>query len=100
MVVSDVEQSEAIKNDPSTILQMFKPKALQAVEFQPDDTKNWITVFARGGKKVHTIDNDILRHITVGTINSYFFDTTIYNMSQYKAVGAKTWADKAFTQNK
>ncbi len=98
--VGDVEMRDYLKENPTAILQSYKPKALQTVEFRPEGSKYWLTVFARTGKKIHTIDNDILRHITVGTINSYFLGTTIYNMSQYKAVGATSHASKAFTQNK
>ncbi len=86
--------------DPRDILSSFKPKALQTVEFRPEGGTYWLTVFARTGKKIHTIDNEFLRHITVGTINSYFLETTIYDQRQYMAVGATSHASKAFTQNK
>ena len=42
------------------------------------------------------IDEAILADLTVGTINSMFYNTNLYSQAQYQAVGAKTWADKAF----
>jgi hypothetical protein len=33
--------------------------------------QHWLTVFARKGKKVVVIDEEILKGLTVGTINSY-----------------------------
>jgi hypothetical protein len=100
MSVGDVEQTDYIEKDPTHILQSYQPKALQTVEFKPDDSPYWLTVFARTGKKVYLIDEDFLKHMTVGTVNSYLADTTLHNQSQYKAVNAKTWASKAFTFNK
>jgi len=97
--VGDVEMRDYLKDNPTAILQSYKPKALQTVEFRPDGGKYWLTVFARTGKKIHTIDNEFLRHITVGTINSDFSKTTIHDQRQYNTVGATTHASKAFTQN-
>lgn len=96
----DVQMTECIEKDPSIILQSYKPKALHTVEFKPEGGNYWLTVFARSGKKVQLLDKEIMEKLTVGTINSYFPQTQLHDHNQYKAVNAKTWADKAFTQNK
>ena len=42
------------------------------------------------------LDEQILGNLTVGTINSIYSNTNLYNQEQYSAVGAQTWADRAF----
>jgi len=81
---------------PESIITKFKKGALQTAEFQPEGTDFWITIFARKGNKIALIDETILGHVTVGTINSIYSNTNLYNMAQYTAVGAKTWADRAY----
>ena len=77
----------------------FKKGALQSIQFQPEGSNNWLTVFAKVGTKIKLIDNAILSEITVGDINGSWYNTNLYNQSQYQAVGAKTWADKAYVKN-
>ena len=84
---------------PESLITGFKKGALQTVEVQLDGSKYWLTVFARNGKKIPVIDEVILENLTVGTINQLFYNTELYNQSQYSAVGAKTWASKAFQKN-
>lgn len=84
---------------PETLISGFKKGALQTVQFNPEGTDIWLTVFAKNGKKIPVIDQAILADLTVGTINSYWLNTTLYNQHQYTAVGAKTWASKAFVRN-
>lgn len=86
--------------NPEMILAGYKKGALQAVEFRPEGSTIWLTVFSRTGKKVKLIDEAIMKDLTVGLVNSTFSNTNLMNMSQYKAVNAKTWADKAFIMNK
>jgi hypothetical protein len=86
----------------ASILSGYKRGILQTVEFQPTDsvdTKYWLTVFARVGKKVKLIDEEIMSAITIATINGLFDNTNLYNPLQYNAVNAKTWADNAFVMN-
>jgi hypothetical protein len=45
------------------------------------------------------IDKAIAETITVGTINSLFYNTNLIDQAQYRSVNAKTWADKAFLLN-
>jgi hypothetical protein len=80
-------------------LNRWKKGALQTIEFQPEGAKHWLTVFAKKGNKVILIDEKIAETITVGTINSLFYNTNLMDHNQYKAVNAKTWADRAFLLN-
>jgi hypothetical protein len=81
---------------PESIITGYLKGALQTVEFQPDGWDGYITVFARKGNKIVLIDEVILSHITVGAINQLFSNTNLYNQAQYSAVGARTWADRAY----
>jgi hypothetical protein len=58
-----------------------------------------MTVFARKGTKVILLDERIAEDVTVGTVNSLFYNTNLMDHNQYKAVNAKTWADKVFVMN-
>ena len=81
---------------PEAIITAYKKGALQTVEFQPEGTDIWLTVFARKGNTIVVIDETILGNLTVGTINQLYSNTNLYNQAQYSAVGAKTWADRAY----
>ena len=88
-----------IKENPEMAISGYKRGALQTVQFKPEGSSFWLTVFSRTGKKVKLIDESILANLTVGTINGMFDNTNLMDMSQYKLVGASSWASKAFTQN-
>ena len=77
----------------------FKKGALQSIQFQPEGTNSWLTVFAKVGTKIKLIDDAILAEMNVGDINQNWTNTNLYNQAQYTAVGSKTWADKAFVKN-
>lgn len=81
------------------VFRSFKKGALQSIQFQPEGSNHWLTVFAKVGTKIKLIDNAILSEITVGDINGSWYNTNLYNQTQYQAVGAKTWADKAYVKN-
>jgi hypothetical protein len=101
MTISDARQADSqyYFNHPEALLTAYKKGALQTIEFCPDGGDTYLTVFAKVGTKIRIIDETILKNLTVGTINQYWTNTNLYNQSQYSAVGAKTWADKAFVQN-
>lgn len=80
-------------------LNRWKKGALQTLQFQPEGSKAWLTIFARKGTKIVLADKELLETIEVGTINQLFYNTNLYSQAQYEAVNAKTWADKAFLQN-
>jgi len=85
--------------DPSRVLGWFNKGALQTVEFKPEGSNYWLTVFARVGKKIKLVDQDMLKGLKVGTINSLWFNTELYSQYQYNAVNAKTWDSMAFVNN-
>ena len=77
----------------------WKKGALQTIQFKAEGTSHWMTVFAKKGTKVVLIDEKIAETVTVGTINSLFYNTNLMDQAQYRSVNAKTWADKAFLLN-
>ncbi len=81
------------------VFSAFKKGGLQTIQFQPIGSKQWLTVFARSGNKINIIDSDMLANMTVGHINQDWSNSTLYNQTQYKAVGCATWADFAFRKN-
>ena len=90
---------EGYNKRPESLVSGYKKGALQTVQVQFESSDYWFTVFARSGKKVQLIDEAILRDLTVGTINSCFLNTALYSQLQYSAVGAKSWACKAYVMN-
>ena len=83
----------------------WKKGALQTIQFQPEgsdawmNTSAWLTVFARKGNKIIIMDQKIAEQLEVGTVNQLFYNTNLMDQAQYRAVGAKTWADKVFVLN-
>ena len=77
----------------------FKEGALQTVQFKADGSDFWLTVFARVGKKIKLVDEDLLKGLKVGTINSMWYNTELYSSNQYKSVNSKTWDSMAFVMN-
>lgn len=101
MTVSDFNEhtNELFSKNPSSVLGWYKKGALQTVQFKPEGSNYWLTVFARVGKKIKLVDKDILKDLKVGTINSVWFNTELYNYQQYSVVNAKNWDSKAFVMN-
>jgi len=94
----DFDNPRICKN-PEMAISGYKRGALQTVQFKPEGSTFWLTVFSRTGKKVKLIDESILANLTVGTINGMFDNTNLMDMTQYKLVNASNWASKAFTLN-
>ena len=88
-----------IMANPECAISGYKANALQTVQFKPEGSDYWLTVFSRTGKKVKLIDEAILANLTVGTINGMFYNNNLMDMHQYKLVGSKTWASMAFVEN-
>ena len=84
---------------PSHILSQFKKGALQAITFTPEGSNHHFTVFSRAGKSIKVIDTQILEGVDVGTINQLWYNTDLYNQTQYQAVNASNWASKAYSMN-
>lgn len=85
--------------NPASAISGYKRGAIQAVQFQPEGSSIWLTIFSRTGKKVKLIDETILANLTVGTINGMYDTTNLMCMHQYKAVKATSWASMAFVMN-
>ena len=84
---------------PECIISGYKKGVLQTVQFNPSGTDTWLTIFSRTGKKVKLIDESILVNLTVGTINSMYYNTNLYCQWQYRAVNSKSWASMAYKMN-
>jgi len=88
-----------IMANPECAISGYKKGVLQTVQFCPEGSDFYLTIFSRTGKKVKLIDESILANLTVGTINGMFPNTNLMDMAQYKLVGSKSWASMAFVQN-
>jgi hypothetical protein len=77
----------------------FKKGALQTIQFKATDSDSWLTVFARKGNKVILMDTELFLTMKVGDINQDWSNTNLYSQANYRAAGAKSWADKAFVEN-
>jgi hypothetical protein len=80
-------------------LSTWKKGSLQTLQFKREGSAAWLTVFAKKGNKVIIIDQAIAETVTVGIVNSLFYNTNLMDQAQYRAVHAKTWADKVFVLN-
>ena len=88
-----------IMANPEAAISGYKKGVLQTVQFQPEGSDYWLTVFSRTGKTVKLIDKSILVNLTVGTINGLYYNTNLYSQAQYQAVNSKTWASHAYQMN-
>jgi len=86
-------------NSARDVFRGFKKGALQTIQFKAEGSTHWLTVFSRTGNKVKLIDNALLASLEVGDINQNWSNSNLYSQYQYQAVGAKTWADKAYVKN-
>ena len=80
-------------------LGQWKKGTLQTLQFKREGSPAWLTVFAKKGNKVMLIDRALAEQLKVGTVNQLFYNTNLMDQVQYKAVNAKTWADKVFVVN-
>ena len=101
MSIAETQYNDDMANEhgPAQLLSSWKKGSLQTIQFKAKNGHYWLTVFARKGKKIVVIDEDILKGLTVGIINSYFIDTNLYSQKQYAHVNAKNWASKVFVMN-
>ena len=101
MTVSDSRDFDnpRLMANPERILNQYKKGALYTVQFQPEGSEYWLTIFARTGKRTNLIDQSILVNLTVGTINQLWYNSDLYDYRQYQAVNSKTWASYAYQMN-
>lgn len=82
------------------VFRSFKKGALQTIQFRPEGSASWLTVFAKVGTKIKLMDYQLFKDMEVGDINQNWSNTNLYSQKNYAMCNAKTWADKAFVVNK
>jgi len=45
------------------------------------------------------VDEDMIRGLKVGAVNSFWLNTDLYSQHQYEVVNAKSWDSFAFVMN-
>jgi len=88
------------KGTAHSLITGYKKNSLVNVQIKvsyDDGVEYWHNVFTTKGNKWHGIDKSFLDVLTVGDMRSSFPD--MCDMNLWERMGAKTWADKAFTQN-
>jgi hypothetical protein len=78
------------------VFRTYDEKGLQTIQFQPEGHDGWFTVFARKGKKVVSMDEELFMTMKVGDINQDWSRTNLYSQTNYRIAGANTWEDYAF----
>ena len=84
------------KGTPAEVISGYKKNTLVNIQAK-NEYGTWMNVYTTKGGKWYSIDLGFLKVITVGTMRCSFPD--MCDMNLWEMVGAKTWADKAFTQN-
>ena len=88
------------KGTAHSIIAGYKKNTLVNIQVKcvyENGTELWHNVFTTKGNKWYSIDKAFLEVLTVGNMRSSFPD--MCDMNLWGKMGAKTWADKAFTQN-
>ena len=84
------------KGTPKSVIAGYKKNALVNIQVKSEHG-HWMNVFTTKGNKWHGIDKGFLEVMTVGDMRSSH--PKMCDMKIWELFGAKTWADKAFTQN-
>ena len=88
------------KGTPSEIIRGYTKNSLVNIQVEityEEGRSIWLNVYTTKGGKWFSIDKGFLETLTVGTMRESFPD--MCDMNIWSRFGAKTWADKAFTQN-
>ena len=88
------------KGTPSDMMGGWDKNSLVNIQVKntwENGTVVWHNVFTTKGGKWYSIDRGFLEVITVGTMRQSFPD--MCDMNIWSRFGAKTWADKAYSQN-
>jgi len=80
----------------SEVISGYKKNSLVNIQMK-NEYGSWMNVYTTKGGKWYSIDKGFLESITVGTMRQSFPE--MCDMNIWSQFGAKTWADKAFTQN-
>jgi hypothetical protein len=84
------------KGTPASVISGYTKNCLVNIQVK-SESGLWLNVYTTKGGKWYSIDKVFLEVMTVGTMRQSFPD--MCDMSIWNRFGAKTWADKAFTQN-
>jgi len=84
------------KGTPASIIRGYNKNSLVNIQAK-NEYGQWMNVFTTKGGKWHGIDKGFLESLTVGTMRESFPE--MCDMQIWERMGAKTWADKAFTKN-
>jgi hypothetical protein len=84
------------KGTPSSVIRGYQKNSLVNIQMK-NEFGHWMNVYTTKGGKWFSIDKGFLETLTVGTMRESFPD--MCDMNIWTRMGAKTWADKAFTQN-
>ena len=84
------------KGTPAQIIRGYKKNTLINIQVK-GESGYWLNVFTTKSGKWHSIDKGFMESMTVGTMRESFPE--MCDMMIWERMGAKTWADKAFTQN-
>jgi len=87
-------------DSPYKAFSRFQRGAIMNISFMNQNVNHNFTIYARQGKKVW-MSPELAKDIKVADINdgSQMHKTSLYSHEQYKAVNAKSWADKVFVNN-
>lgn len=84
------------KGTVESVIRGYQKNTLVNIQVK-NEFGHWMNVFTTKGGKWYSIDKGFLDVLTVGTMRESFPD--MCDMNIWTRFGAKTWADKAFTQN-
>ena len=84
------------KGTPQSIIAGYKKNTLVNIQVK-NEFGHWMNVYTIKGGKWYSIDKSFLDILTVGTMRELFPD--MCDSELWGRMGAKTWADNAFTQN-
>jgi hypothetical protein len=84
------------KGTPSDMMGGWSKNSLVNIQVK-SESGLWLNVYTTKGGKWYSIDKGFLEVMTVGNMRTSFPD--MCDMNIWSRFGAKTWADKAFTQN-
>jgi hypothetical protein len=84
------------KGTPHSVIAGYSKNSLVNIQVK-NESGHWFNVYTTKGGKWYSIDLGFLKVLTVGDMRTSFPD--MCDMNLWSFVGAKTWADKAFSQN-
>lgn len=84
------------KETAESVIRGYQKNVLVNIQVK-NENGYWLNVYTTKGNKWYSIDKGFLEVLTVGTMRESFPD--MCDMKLWGKMGAKTWADKAFTQN-